>query len=56
MTLQQSRFCMGCWEQLHLPVPLHGVLSVPFRAFGFRPSLMNPNTCTICDAMFTSVL
>jgi class 3 adenylate cyclase len=56
MTLQQARFCMGCWEQLHLPVPLHGVLSVPFRAFGVRPSRMNPNTCTICEAMFTTVM
>jgi adenylate cyclase len=56
MTLQQSRICMGCWEQLHLPVPLHGVLSVPFRAFGVRPSRMNPNTCTICELMFTTVM
>lgn len=56
MALQQSRICMGCWEQLHLPVPLHGVLSVPFRAFGVRPSRMNPNTCTICELMFTTVM
>lgn len=56
MTLQQSRICMGCWEQMHLPVPLHGVLSVPFRAFGVRPSRMNPNTCTICELMFTKVM
>jgi adenylate cyclase len=56
MTLQQSSICKGCWQQMHLPVPLHGVLSVPFRAFGIRPSKMNPNTCTICELMFTTVM
>ena len=47
MALHQSTICMGCWEHLHLPVPLRGVVSVPFRAFGIRPSRMNPNTCTM---------
>ena len=56
MTLQQSRICKGCWQQMHLPVPLRGMLSVPFRAFGIRPSKMNPNTCTICELMFTRVM
>jgi len=32
------------------------MLSVPFRAFGIRPSKMNPNTCTICELMFTTVM
>jgi class 3 adenylate cyclase len=41
---------------MHLPVPLRGMLSVPFRAFGIRPSKMNPNTCTICELMFTRVM
>ena len=54
--LQNSRFCKGCWEQMHLPVPLRGVISAPFRAFGIRPSRMNPNTCTICELMFTKVM
>jgi class 3 adenylate cyclase len=54
--LQQARFCKGCWEQMHLPVPLRGVISAPFRAFGVRPSRMNPNTCTICELMFTKVM
>src|SRR6266576_2491002 len=54
--LQHSRFCKGCWEQMHLPVPLRGVISAPFRAFGIRPSRMNPNTCTICEMMFTKVM
>jgi class 3 adenylate cyclase len=54
--LQHSRFCKGCWEQMHLPVPLRGVISAPFRAFGVRPSRMNLNTCTICELMFTKVM
>ena len=41
---------------MYLPVPLRGVLSVPFRVFGIRPSRMNPNTCTICEMMFTTVM
>jgi len=56
MTLHQARICIGCWQQMHLPVPLRGVLSAPFRAFGIRPSKMNPNTCTICELMFTKVM
>ena len=56
MTPQRSRICKGCWQQMHLPVPLRGMLSVPFRAFGIRPSKMNPNTCTICELMFTKVM
>ena len=39
-----------------MPVPLRGVISAPFRAFGVRPSRMNPNTCTICELMFTKVM
>src|SRR4051794_9626661 len=54
--LQHAKFCKGCWEQMHLPVPLRGVISAPFRAFGVRPSRMNPNTCTICELMFTKVM
>jgi adenylate cyclase len=54
--LQHSKFCKGCWEQMHLPVPLRGMISAPFRAFGVRPSRMNPNTCTICELMFTKVM
>ena len=41
---------------MHMPVPLRGVLSLPFHAFGIRPSRMNPNTCTICELMFTKVM
>jgi len=56
MTVRRSRICKGCWNQMHVPVPLHGVLSVPFRVFGIRPSRMNPNTCTVCELMFTTVM
>ena len=41
---------------MHLPVPIRGVISAPFRAFGVRPSRMNPNTCTICELMFAKVM
>jgi class 3 adenylate cyclase len=41
---------------MHMPVPIRGVASAPFRAFGIRPSRMNPNTCTICELMFTKVM
>jgi adenylate cyclase len=54
--LNQSRYCKGCWQQLHLPVPLRGPASLPFRAFGIRPSRMNPNTCTVCELMFKRVM
>ena len=56
MTYRQAKICQGCWQQMHLPVPLHGLASAPFRALGIRPSRMNPNTCTICELMFTKVM
>src|SRR5262245_18809460 len=56
MPSSQARICKGCWEQMRLPVPLRGPASVPFRMFGIRPSRMNPNTCTICELMFTRVM
>ena len=56
MTAAHAKICKGCWQQMHVPVPLHGVLSMPFRLFGIRPSRMNPNTCTICELMFTKVM
>jgi class 3 adenylate cyclase len=52
MTLHYATICKGCWQQMHMPIPLRGVLSLPFRAFGIRPSRMNPNICTICETMF----
>lgn len=56
MTQARARICKGCWQQMHVPVPLHGIASLPFRLFGIRPSKMNPNTCTICELMFTKVM
>lgn len=56
MTTGRAKICMGCWEQMRVPVPLHGPLSAPFRLFGVRPSRMNPNTCTICELAFTKVM
>jgi class 3 adenylate cyclase len=41
---------------MHLPIPLGGLLSVPFRAFGVRRSKMNPNLCTLCELNFTMVM
>jgi adenylate cyclase len=54
--LAHAKICKGCWQQMHVPVPLRGVLSMPFRVFGIRPSKMNPNTCTICELMFSKVM
>jgi len=56
MTVHRSKICKGCWHQMHVPVPLRGVASVPFRLFGIRPSKMNPNTCTVCELMFSKVM
>jgi len=56
MALTYSTICKGCWDQMHMPVPLRGPLSIPFRAFGVRPSGMNPNLCTICEMAFTKLM
>ena len=41
---------------MHLPVVLRGIGSLPYRAVGLRPSRMNPNTCTLCELAFTTVM
>jgi class 3 adenylate cyclase len=56
MPLARSRICKGCWEQMRVPIPLRGPAAIPFRVFGVRPSRMNPNTCTICELMFTRIM
>jgi adenylate cyclase len=56
MALQYSTLCKGCWQQMHMPIPLRGGFSVPFRVVGIRPSKMNPNICTICEMMFTRIM
>lgn len=50
-----SRICRGCWDQMHMPVPIRGPLSLPFRALGISQSKMNPNICTICERAFRRV-
>lgn len=56
MTREPATICLGCWQNLHLPIPLRGPLSAPFRLFGIKPSRMNPNTCTICEMAFSRVM
>src|SRR5215470_5387538 len=56
MTPEPATICLGCWQNFHLPIPLRGPLSAPFRLFGIRPSRMNPNTCTICEMAFSKVM
>lgn len=56
MTPEPAAICLGCWQNLSLPIPLRGPLSVPFRLFGIKPSRMNPNTCTICEMAFSKVM
>ena len=56
MTPEPASLCLGCWQNLHLPIPLRGPVSAPFRLFGVRPSRMNPNICTICEMAFTRIM
>jgi adenylate cyclase len=56
VTQSPSLICKGCWQNLHLPVPLRGLSSLPFRAIGLKPSRMNPNTCTFCELAFTTIM
>ena len=52
----QPIFCMGCWQNMKLPIALRTIAAVPYRAVGIRQSRMNPNTCTICETMFERVM
>lgn len=56
MTPEPATICIGCWQQLHLPIPLRGPLAMPLRVFGIKPSRMNPNVCTICEMAFTRIM
>jgi adenylate cyclase len=56
MALTYSTICKGCWNQMRMPVPLRGPMSIPFRVFGVRPSGMNPNLCTICEMAFSRLM
>lgn len=50
-----AKICRGCWDQMHMPIPIRGPLSMPLRVFGITRSKMNPNICTICERAFTAV-
>ena len=50
-----ARICRGCWDQMHVPIPIRGPLSIPFQAVGITRSKMNPNICTICERSFSFV-
>ena len=50
-----ARICRGCWDQMHMPIPIRGPLALPFRAFGITRSKKNPNICTICERSFRYV-
>src|SRR6187549_835764 len=54
-TLNHARICRGCWDQMHMPIPIRGVLALPFRICGITRSKMNPNICTICERSFRYV-
>jgi class 3 adenylate cyclase len=56
MALTYTTICKGCWNQMHMPMPIRGPLSIPFRVFGIRPSGMNPNLCTICEMAFSRLM
>lgn len=56
MTPEPASICLGCWQNLHLPIPLRRPFSGPFRLFGVKPSRMNPNTCTICEMVFSRMM
>ena len=48
--------CRGCWEQMHVPVPIRGPLAPLARLLGIQRSNMNPDVCTVCESMFEKVM
>jgi adenylate cyclase len=55
MPLAEALLCQGCWDQMHVPVPIRGPLAFPLRLAGIRVSRMHPNLCTICETQFEKV-
>lgn len=53
--MKKTVICQGCWEQMHVPIPIRGPFSYFFKPFGIKRSQMHPNLCTICESMFTKV-
>jgi adenylate cyclase len=56
MKPRRSTLCKGCLQHMHVPIPIHGPLSLPLRVVGLRPSRMNPNLCTLCETMFKHIM
>ncbi|MDM9618912.1 adenylate/guanylate cyclase domain-containing protein [Rhizobium sp. S96] len=54
-SMEPANICLGCWDQMRVPIPIRGLLALPFRAFGVTRSKMNPNICTICERSFRYV-
>ena len=52
MPLAETSICQGCWDQMHMPIPIRGPLAFPLRMAGVRVSRMHPNLCTICETQF----
>jgi adenylate cyclase len=52
MPASRATVCKGCWNRLHMPIPIRGPASLPMKLFGIRVSRMNPNLCTLCETMF----
>ena len=55
MPLAEASLCQGCWDQMHMPIPIRGPLAFPLRLAGIRISRMHPNLCTICETQFERV-
>lgn len=55
MATAQKTICISCWQNMRVPIPLRGPLSIPFRAVGIKKSKMNPNLCTVCETFFSRV-
>ena len=53
MAVRQATICKGCWGQMRMPVPLRGIASAPFRAFGAGASVMNGG---VSAELFNSIL
>jgi len=52
MALAETSIRQGCWDQMHMPVPIRGPLAFPLRLAGIRVSRMHPNLCTTCKTQF----
>ena len=35
MPLAETSLCQGCWDQMHMPIPIRGPLAFPLRLAGF---------------------